>query len=167
LRYQQSDHFLAAAEAALTKARKKADVVVFTVHWGPNFRQEPTKKQRRIARQILDMGYDVFIAHSAHQFLGVEIHNGKPIIHDAGNFVVDFYPKQNNWGDRNLMFVINFRDTKVQSIEAVPIYRTGSVTNFATGQIARAICERFSNMCAALNTEVEKSPDDRILISLR
>ena len=167
VRYQQSDHFLAAAEAALTKARKKADVVVFTVHWGPNYRREPTKKQRRIARQILDMGYDVFIAHSAHQFLGVEIHNGKPIIHDAGNFVVDFYPKENNWGDRNLMFVINFRGTKVQSIEAVPIYRTGSVTNFATGQRARAICERFSNMCAVLGTEVEKKPDDRILISLR
>ena len=167
VRYQASGHFLAAVRAALIKARKEADVVVFTVHWGPNYRQEPTNKQRQIARQILDMGYDVFIAHSAHQFLGVEIHNGKPIIHDAGNFVVDFSPVEPYWNDRNLMFVLHFRGTKVQYIEAIPIYRTGTVTNFATDDIAGNICNRFRSMCAALDTEVKKIENNRILISLR
>jgi poly-gamma-glutamate capsule biosynthesis protein CapA/YwtB (metallophosphatase superfamily) len=166
-RYQESDHFLAAVRAALAKARKEADLVVFTVHWGPNYRQEPTNKQRRIARQILDIGYDVFIAHSAHQFLGVEIHNGKPIIHDAGNFVVDFYPVEPYWNDRNLMFVLHFRGKIVQYIEAIPIYRTETVTKFATGDIAVTICDRFSSMCADLDTEIKKTEDNRILISIR
>jgi poly-gamma-glutamate capsule biosynthesis protein CapA/YwtB (metallophosphatase superfamily) len=167
VRYQASGHFLAAVRAALIKARKEADVVVFTVHWGPNYRQEPTNKQKQIARQILDMGYDVFIAHSAHQFLGVEIHNGKPIIHDAGNFVVDFAPVKPYWNDRNLMFVLHFRGTKVQQIEAIPIYRTGTVTNFATGDIAENIYDRFRSMCAVLGTEVKKTDNNRILISVR
>ncbi|MCP4608451.1 MAG: CapA family protein [Planctomycetes bacterium] len=166
-RYQESDHFLSAVRVALIKARKEADVVVFTVHWGPNYRREPTNKQRRIARQILDMGYDVFIAHSAHQFLGVEIHNGKPIIHDAGNFVVDFYPVEPYWNDRNMMFVLHFKGTQVQYVEAVPIYRTGTVTNFATVDIAETICDRFGSMCAALDTEFKKTEDNKILISVK
>lgn len=167
VRYQESGHFLAAARAALIRAKKQADIVVFTVHWGPNYRQKPTDKQRKIAQLILDMGYDVFIAHSAHQFLGAEIHNGKPIIHDAGNFVVDFYPVEPYWNDRNLMFVLHFKGIKVQYIEAIPIYRVGTLTNFAEGDIAKSICDRFSSMCAALETKVKKTENNKIIISVR
>lgn len=167
VRYQESEHFLTAVKTALIKARKQADLVVFTIHWGPNYRQVPTNRQRLITRKILDMGYDVFIAHSAHQFLAVEIYNGKPVIHDAGNFVVDFYPVEPYWNDRNLMCVLHFTGTKLQYIEAIPIYRSGTVTNFADGDIAGNIADRFSNMCAALGTKVEKTEDNRILISAR
>jgi poly-gamma-glutamate synthesis protein (capsule biosynthesis protein) len=167
VRYQESGHFLTASRAALTRAKRQADIVVFTVHWGPNYRQKPTDKQRRIAQLILDMGYDVFIAHSAHQFLGVEIHNGKPIIHDTGNFVVDFSPVEPYWNDRNLMFVLHFKDTNAQYIEAIPIYRIGTVTNFAEGDTAKSICDRFSNMCASLETKVHKTEDNKIIIPVR
>jgi poly-gamma-glutamate synthesis protein (capsule biosynthesis protein) len=166
IRYQESEHFLAAAQAALARTRDKADLVAFSIHWGPNFRTEPTDKQRRLARAIIDMGYDVFVAHSAHQFLGVEVHNGKPIIHDAGDFVVDFQPVQGRWHDRNLIFVLHYDRKQLLKIEAIPIYLQGTQTNLAEGTMARSICDRFQNMCQDLGTQTEITSDNRVIIKV-
>jgi poly-gamma-glutamate synthesis protein (capsule biosynthesis protein) len=157
-------HFLAMAGTSLRLTKKTADMAVFTVHWGKNYRSEPSQGQRDLARQTLDLGYDVFIAHSAHQFLGVELHEGKPIIHDAGNFVVDFSPKKKYWNARNMVFVLHYEGTRLKLIEAIPIYREGVVTSFAKGAIAEEICERFANMSRELGTAVDCTADHRALI---
>jgi len=166
IRYQESEHFLAAAQAALARIRDKTDLVVFSIHWGPNFRTEPTDKQRRLARAILDMGYDVFVAHSAHQFLGIEIYNNKPIIHDAGDFVVDFQPVEGRWADRNLIFVLHYDRKQLQRIETIPIYLQGTRTNLAEGTIAKSICDRFQKMCDDLGTETEITSEYRVIIEI-
>ena len=164
VRHVESDHFLAAAKVCLQKARTKADVVVFTVHWGPNYRKKPTDKEREIAHGLLDMGYDVVIGHSAHQFLAVEVYKGKAIIHDAGNFAVDFKPVNRGWNDRNLMFVLYFKGNQLEKVEAIPIYRKASQTNFAKGEIAKSICERFVGMTEALGTNAVATDDHRVVV---
>src|SRR5262249_46500622 len=60
------------------------DLVVFTIHWGPNMVQRPTPRFRRFARAVIDAGADVFFGHSAHIVQGIEVYRERPIIYDAG-----------------------------------------------------------------------------------
>lgn len=40
-------------------AKKTADIVVFSIHWGPNMRQRPSEQFKRFARAIIDSGADI------------------------------------------------------------------------------------------------------------
>ena len=51
-------------EGALAAAHQDADLVVFSIHWGPNMRERPTEAFRRFAHRVVDAGADVFWGHS-------------------------------------------------------------------------------------------------------
>ncbi|MBM3957295.1 MAG: CapA family protein [Gemmatimonadetes bacterium] len=80
----------AAVERAIRAAREQADFVVFSIHWGPNWRVRPPEGFRRFARAVIDAGVDVFWGHSAHIVQGVEFYSGRPILYDTGDFVDDY-----------------------------------------------------------------------------
>jgi len=56
--------------AAISEARSLADIVVFSIHWGPNMRERPAKSFREFAHAVIEMGVDIFHGHSAHIFQG-------------------------------------------------------------------------------------------------
>lgn len=37
-----------------------------------------------------ELGADVYYGHSAHLCQGIEIHRGKPILYDTGDFIDDY-----------------------------------------------------------------------------
>src|SRR5262249_27260461 len=49
-----------------------ADLVVFTIHWGPNLVPRPSPRFRAFARAVIDAGADAVFGHSAHIFQGIE-----------------------------------------------------------------------------------------------
>ena len=67
-----SSHF-AAIEDALAIAREQADLVIFSIHWGPNSGSRPTSAFRDFARRVIETGADVFWGHSAHVVQGIEV----------------------------------------------------------------------------------------------
>jgi poly-gamma-glutamate capsule biosynthesis protein CapA/YwtB (metallophosphatase superfamily) len=77
-------------EAAIAAARKDADFVVFTIHWGPNMRNRASSDFRDFARAVLSAGADLFWGHSAHVVQGIEFWGGKVILYDTGDFVDDY-----------------------------------------------------------------------------
>ena len=165
-RHEESDHFVRLAKNALEAVDEPYDLAMITIHWGPNYRTQPTDKQRDIARRLIDAGYDGVLCHSAHQFLGVELHQGKPIIHDAGNFICDFLPVEPHWNDRNIVFVLHYDGTDLQRIECVPIFREGQITNHAEPLVAQQIAGRFMHMCNALGTETAINEEGRVVIEV-
>src|SRR5215208_6127198 len=60
----------AAIERAVAVARRRADLVIFSIHWGPNQRVRPTPAFRDFARRVIEAGADVFWGHSAHVVQG-------------------------------------------------------------------------------------------------
>ena len=50
----------ATVERAIAEARRQADLVVFSIHWGPNMRPRPTGAFRDFARRVVEAGADVF-----------------------------------------------------------------------------------------------------------
>ncbi len=39
---------------------------------------------------MIELGADVYYGHSAHLCQGIEIHRGKPILYDTGDFIDDY-----------------------------------------------------------------------------
>jgi poly-gamma-glutamate capsule biosynthesis protein CapA/YwtB (metallophosphatase superfamily) len=77
-------------------ARKHADVVVVSFHWGREYTSVPLtapgvadQDPRQIAHLVVKAGADLVIGNHPHWVQGVEIYQGKFIAYAHGNFVFD------------------------------------------------------------------------------
>lgn len=85
---------LALADAAtvartVTAAKRRADVVIVSLHWGVERVRWPSAQQRQLARAAIDAGADVVLGHHPHVRQPVEYYRGRPIFFSLGNFVFD------------------------------------------------------------------------------
>lgn len=82
---------LEAALAAVREARAKADIVVVSIHWGIEDQHQPTKRQRDIARKLVEAGCDLLLGHHPHvlQLLEWMTVSGRPalVAYSLGNFI--------------------------------------------------------------------------------
>jgi len=79
------------ALAAVREARSQADLVVVSVHWGNEYQHQPTKRQRDLARALVDAGCDVLLGHHPHVLQPVELmeSSGRKalVAYSLGNFI--------------------------------------------------------------------------------
>lgn len=66
-----------------------ADVVIPFMHWGWERERQPSERQRRLARLMIDAGADAVVGSHPHVTQGSETYKGKPIVYSLGNFVFD------------------------------------------------------------------------------
>ena len=108
------DETLARIANGIAHARAQdADLVVFSNHWGANFVERPSPLFRSFARRVIELGADIYYGHSAHICQGIEIHQGKPILYDTGNFIDDYavHPPLRN--DRSCLFKVIFEQSRL------------------------------------------------------
>ena len=84
------DRWPAGVRDAIAEARRHADVVIFSIHWGPNMRARPGGAFREFAQQVIDAGVDVFWGHSAHVVQGIQFWHSGVILYDTGDFIDDY-----------------------------------------------------------------------------
>jgi poly-gamma-glutamate synthesis protein (capsule biosynthesis protein) len=66
-----------------------ADLVIPFMHWGWEREPEPSARQRRLARAMIDAGADAVVGAHPHCVQGAELYRGRPIVYSLGNFVFD------------------------------------------------------------------------------
>jgi poly-gamma-glutamate synthesis protein (capsule biosynthesis protein) len=69
-------------------ARKDADIVIASFHWGDEYRFR-SSRQEELAHLAIDSGADVVIGHHPHWVQEIETYKGKPIYYSLGNLVFD------------------------------------------------------------------------------
>ena len=77
-----------------TRAKKEADLVFVSVHWGDEYSFVPSEGQRRAAQVMADSGVDVIIGHHPHVLQPIEWLDGKNgnktlCAYSLGNFVAE------------------------------------------------------------------------------
>jgi len=79
------------AVAAVREARSCADLVVVSVHWGNEYQRQPTKRQRDIAKRLVEAGCDLLLGHHSHVLQPAEIVDtgGRKalVAYSLGNFI--------------------------------------------------------------------------------
>ncbi|MFC0527104.1 CapA family protein [Phytohabitans kaempferiae] len=76
--------------AQVQRVKRRGDVVVFTVHWRPNWGYHVDDEQVRFAHDLVERGVDVVHGHSSHHPRPIEIYHGKLILYGCGDFIDDY-----------------------------------------------------------------------------
>lgn len=81
---------LAALEQDIRVAKRAADVVLVSMHWGIHFvRAVIADYQREAARVAIAAGADAILGHHAHILKGIELIDGRPVFYSLCNFATD------------------------------------------------------------------------------
>lgn len=151
---------LARVAHAITRARAQgADWVVFSNHWGANFVERPAAEFRLFAQRVIELGADVYYGHSAHLCQGIEIHRGRPILYDTGDFIDDYAVDPLLRNDYSCLFRLMFEHGQLQRIELIPVTLDVAQVRLARGEDFTAIAARMQRLCAELGTPLERQTD--------
>lgn len=71
--------------------RRPGDLVVISLHWGPNWGYQVPEGRVRFAHGLIDSGCaDLVHGHSTHHPIGIERYRGKLILYGCGDFLNDY-----------------------------------------------------------------------------
>lgn len=77
-----------ALEEDVRKAKRLADVVVVSLHWGVHFLPKVIATyQPPVAHAAIDAGADLILGHHSHMINAVEVYRGKVCFYGMGNFL--------------------------------------------------------------------------------
>ncbi len=147
----------------IAKAREQAHVVFVAVHWGVNHSTQPSANQSAVGRAIIDAGADAVLGASAHVLNGIELHNGRPIIHDAGDLLFD--ARRKDGGDGGV-FELEIGANGVERVVFVPVAVGFGQSIQRHGPSAKAAAERYIARCAALGAHLQCRADGSASIDL-
>jgi poly-gamma-glutamate capsule biosynthesis protein CapA/YwtB (metallophosphatase superfamily) len=149
----------------LAVARERADLVVCSIHWGPNMRAWPTSEFRAFAHAVIDGGADLFWGHSAHVAQGVEFRRGRPILYDTGDLLDDYAVDAHLRNDLSALFLVHLRPPLVENVEIVPVQIEDLQVNLARGQARDWFLERFTARCAEFDAVVVSNEPGRLRVT--
>jgi poly-gamma-glutamate synthesis protein (capsule biosynthesis protein) len=146
--------------AALDRARAHdPDLLVASLHWGPNWETAPGDDQQAFARWLIDRGVDVVHGHSAHVLQGVETYRGRPILYDCGDFVDDYSRKDGFHNKHSALFVVDVTDGSLTRLRIVPIRIENEAATLADEEAATRVREAIRERSGRFGTTVERAGD--------
>ena len=155
----------------IARHRQPRDVVVVSMHWGPNWGYDISEAQRHFAHSLIECAdVSVIHGHSSHHAKGIEIYRGRLILYGCGDFLNDYEGIQgyeDYRGDLALMYFADIDPTSrtLAATEIVPLQiRKFSLVRPSGSDIdwVRQMLDRESR---AFRTSVAVIPRGRLALS--
>ena len=71
--------------------RRRGDLIIVSLHWGPNWGYGIPNSQRNFAHTLINQGdVSVIHGHSSHHPKGIEVYHGRLILYGCGDFLNDY-----------------------------------------------------------------------------
>lgn len=77
---------------------QKIDLLVALVHWGAEWRRDPTEAQQRAGHDLIDAGLDLVVGTHSHVLNPPELYRGHLIAYSLGDLIADFHPLETRTG---------------------------------------------------------------------
>lgn len=139
---------------AIEKLSQKTDIVIVSIHWGPNMNEEPYTHFVEFAHEMIDHGADIVHGHSAHNFQGMEIYNQKLILYDVGDFVDDYVVDPYFRNDHSFFFQVQLSKERIEKLTLIPVLISKNQVNLATGKDYDWGLQRMRQLSEKLGTEI-------------
>ena len=146
----------------IKKVREKVDLLIMSIHWGPNKRQRPTKEFQEFAHKIIDVGIDIIHGHSAHVFQGIELYKEGLILYDTGDFVDDYMVGPVIRNDWSFLFQVTVSKTGIKKLKLVPLLINNIQVNIATGKERDKIVKHIKKLSRELGTKISDNLEIKI-----
>jgi len=133
---------------AVSAAKGLADYIFVSFHWGEEYKNYPGKKQKKLARMLVDSGADLIIGHHPHVLQGIERYKNAIILYSLGNFIFDqFKDLQTD----TMIFSCRLSDGLIKDAYITPAKIEKSRPHFAKGAEAAVIKERLKEYSKGMN----------------
>ena len=145
----------------IAAVKRENDVVVASLHWGPNWGYEVGVRQRWFAHRLIDTaGVHVVHGHSSHHPMGVEVYRNQPILYGCGDFMNDYEGIATHATyrpDLSTMYFVSLKlpSRRLASLTLVPMQLRGFQLRSATGADARWLCETLNRGGIAVSTQAK------------
>jgi poly-gamma-glutamate capsule biosynthesis protein CapA/YwtB (metallophosphatase superfamily) len=75
----------------VAQVRQPRDVIIVSIHWGPNWGYEITEEQRWFAHELIERaGISILHGHSSHHPKAIEVYKNRLILYGCGDFLNDY-----------------------------------------------------------------------------
>jgi len=138
----------------IKEVREKVDLLIMSIHWGPNKRQRPTKEFQKFAHEIIDAGIDIIHGHSAHIFQGIQLYKNRLILYDTGDFVDDYRVGPEIRNDWSFLFQVTIDKTGIKKLTLIPLFIDNMQVNIATGKEKENIIKHMQKLSRELGTQI-------------
>jgi poly-gamma-glutamate capsule biosynthesis protein CapA/YwtB (metallophosphatase superfamily) len=86
-----SPHGAQRIAAHIRQLKRPGDIVVVSLHWGPNWGYHVPDAQRRLAHALIDdAGVSIIHGHSSHHAKAIEVYRDRLILYGCGDFLNDY-----------------------------------------------------------------------------
>lgn len=109
----------------ISRAKKEADYVVVSFHWGTEGATSPSPGQVAAARAAVDAGADVVLGHHPHVLQGIERYKKGIILYSLGNFAFGSFSRTSAGVIARITL-----DNGVKGVELVPLNVRNSEVRF-------------------------------------
>ena len=127
--------------------RRGAEILVLSIHWGPNYRWWPPPRYRSFARRAIELGFDIIHGHSAHLLQAAEFHGTGVILYDTGDFIDDFWPVPGLPTWRSFLFLIETKPGGPPALTMIPATLGTGTVAVASDAEARLIRDGMVRRC--------------------
>ncbi|SED80660.1 poly-gamma-glutamate synthesis protein (capsule biosynthesis protein) [Rhizobiales bacterium GAS188] len=147
------------------------DVIIVSVHWGPNWGYETPDEQRHFAHALIDrVNVSIVHGHSSHHAKAVEVYRNRLVLYGCGDFLNDYEGikgYEEFGGELALMYFVDIDlvSADLAALEIVPL----QIRRF---RLARPSSQDIDWMRQTLDREsrrfgtgVTLTPDRRLVVS--
>lgn len=140
--------------ADVASARRQADYVIVSFHWGREASGIVQAYQRNAAHNAIDAGADVIIGHHPHVLQGIELYKNGIIFYSLGNFA---FASKSKTADVGALVRLRL-DGKQRTAEILPLdvlhRRVGFQPRLLSGNRAEAVIEKLRLLSRPFKTEI-------------
>lgn len=111
----------------IARVRRPGDVIIVSLHWGPNWGHDIPDGQRHFAHTLIDKAdISILYGHSSHHAKAIEIYHNRLILYGCGDFLNDYegiMGYEEYRGDLALMYFADIDATSrdLVALDLVPV----------------------------------------------
>ncbi len=139
-----------------------AELIILSVHWGPNYRWWPTQRHKAFARHAIDLGVDIVHGHSAHILQAVEFHGKGVILYDTGDYIDDLPVVPGFRSDYSFLFLVEAGPSMTPSLRMVPAKLSPARVSIATGDDADTIRSDMTRRCRGYAVDIREEDGELV-----
>ncbi len=154
----------------IAAARRPGDIVLASIHWGPNWGYEVPEAQVSFARGLVEeAGVDIVHGHSSHHPKAIEVYRDRPILYGCGDFLNDYEGIGGHEAyrpDLTLMYLPRVRATAgLAGMTMVPFRIRRFRLERASEPDAAWLRDRLDNESRRFGTRVELATDGTLRVA--
>jgi poly-gamma-glutamate capsule biosynthesis protein CapA/YwtB (metallophosphatase superfamily) len=146
------------------QARRPGDVVILSLHWGPNWGYHVAPDEAVFAHALVDAGVDILHGHSSHHPRPIEVYRDRLILYGCGDLIDDYegitgYEAFRD--DLRLLYIASVRrDTgALAGLRMVPMQARNMRLRHACDDDRAWLRDTLQQISSPFGTRVELTPD--------